>query len=72
MRESQMTAVLSDEAAKTLALFGFGVGFKTARRLARNSDVAPARLERERAQLSFSQKPGRGCTGADGRALGDP
>ncbi len=50
-----MTAVLSDEAAMTMALLA-SEWFKTARRLTRlTQDVAPARLERERAQLSFSQ-----------------
>jgi len=50
-----MNEQLADEAAKTLALVA-SEWFKTARRLARlTQEVAPGRLERERAQLSFAQ-----------------
>lgn len=45
----------SDEAADALALLA-SEWFKTARRLSRlTQEAAPARLERERAQLAYSQ-----------------
>lgn len=51
-----MTVRSSDDAADALALLATE-WFKTARRLSRlTQEVAPARLERERAQLAYSQR----------------
>jgi hypothetical protein len=54
VRETPMTAPLSEEAAKALALVA-SEWFKTSRRLSRLvRDAAPGRIERERAQLAYS------------------
>jgi hypothetical protein len=52
---SRMNPPLSDQAAQALALLA-SEWFKTARRLSRlTQETSPARLERERAQLAYSQ-----------------
>lgn len=51
-----MIVLPSNDAADTLALLA-AEWFKTARRLSRlTQEVAPARLERERAQLAYSHR----------------
>ena len=51
-----MLVTTSDKAAEALALLA-AEWFKTARRLSRlTRDVAPTRLERERAQMAYSQQ----------------
>ena len=59
----------SDEAVDALALLA-AEWFKTARRLSRlTMEVAPARLERERAQLIYSQRRVEDALGKQGIRL---
>lgn len=60
---------LDDDAADALALLA-AEWFKTSRRLSRlTQDVAPARLERERAQAAYSQRRVEETLGKNGMRL---